>query len=120
MTQFHCTKRATKAAEKAKHAVADECSRLKAVLRANPEYGRVVPGTGGLRKMRVRVKGFKGQSGGYRTIYSKHDTSDGVRIAFHAVYCKSDIADLSTDQYKAISTDAAAIARHIADVAWSE
>lgn len=120
MTLFHCTKETTKAAAKAAHRVADECQRLKAVLRTNPEYGVVVPSTGGLRKMRVRVKGCKGQRGGYRAIYSKHETDNGVRIAFHYVYSKQDAADLHADKYGELSLEAAQIAKNIDSVPWEE
>lgn len=120
MTRFHCTKSTDKAARKAKHSVVDECSHLKAVLRANPEYGEVVPGTRGLRKMRVRVKGFRGQRGGYRAIYSKHDSEDGIRIAFHSVYSKSDVADLDHTQYAKLAEESAALAKNLDSVNWED
>ncbi len=120
MTLFHCTKGTVKAAAKATHPIAEECPRLKAVLRANPEYGVVIPGTSGLRKMRVRVKGLKGQRSGYRAIYSKHETDDGVRIAFHYVYYKGDAADLHPDQYSSLRAEAEQLARGLNHVAWSD
>lgn len=120
MTRFHGTDAANKSARKARHRVVDECPRLKAVLRANPEFASVVPGTSGLRKMRVRVKGVTGKSGGYRAIYSKHDTDDGVRIAFHYVFYKGDAADLHADQYKLLSKEAEQLAASIGSVEWFE
>lgn len=120
MTRFHCTEETLKVARKAKHAVADECPHLKAVLRANPEYGVVVPGAGGLRKMRVRVKGFRGQRGGYRAIYSKHDTEEGIRIAFHYVYSKSDAEDLHPDKYAELARESRELARNFDAVEWED
>jgi hypothetical protein len=103
------------------HPVLAECAKLKAVLRANPAYGVVVPGNSSLRKMRVRVPGLnKGKSGGYRAIYSKHDTDEGVRIVFHAVFYKDDVQDLSVDQYRALSAEAKEIAASIGSTEWEE
>lgn len=118
--RFHCTGDARKASSKASHDVIGECPRLKQVLRANPEYGDVVPGTRGLRKMRVRVQGFRGNRGGYRTIYSKHDTDEGVHVVFHFLFFKGDAADLHQDKYAELSREAERIAANLAAVAWEE
>lgn len=45
----------------------DERLDLIAYLAANPKDGDVIPGTGGIRKLRWRAKG-KGKSGGVRVI----------------------------------------------------
>jgi len=41
---------------------------LQHALAQNPEMGNVMPGTGGLRKLRWRAAG-RGKRGGYRVIY---------------------------------------------------
>jgi hypothetical protein len=46
----------------------DEYSRLQQVLAAEPEVGSVIPGSGGVRKMRWGVAG-RGKRGGLRVIY---------------------------------------------------
>ena len=46
----------------------DEYSELQQALIANPEAGAVVPGSGGIRKLRWGVAG-RGKRGGLRVIY---------------------------------------------------
>ena len=46
----------------------DEYSELQQALIANPEAGAVVPGSGGIRKLRWGVAG-RGKRGGIRVIY---------------------------------------------------
>lgn len=46
----------------------DEYSRLQQALAADPEVGSVIPGSGGVRKMRWSVAG-RGKRGGLRIIY---------------------------------------------------
>jgi mRNA-degrading endonuclease RelE of RelBE toxin-antitoxin system len=46
----------------------DEYSRLQEVLMRDPESGPVIPGTGGVRKLRWAAPG-RGKRGGYRVIY---------------------------------------------------
>jgi hypothetical protein len=46
----------------------NEMRELQAVLIANPEAGDVIPGSGGVRKLRWRAPG-RGKRGGYRVIY---------------------------------------------------
>ena len=46
----------------------DEYSRLQLALAADPEVGSVIPGSGGVRKMRWSVAG-RGKRGGLRVIY---------------------------------------------------
>ena len=46
----------------------DEYSRLQQALAAEPEVGAVIPGSGGVRKMRWGVAG-RGKRGGLRVIY---------------------------------------------------
>ena len=46
----------------------DEYSQLQRAIIANPEVGSVIPGSGGVRKMRWGVAG-RGKRGGLRIIY---------------------------------------------------
>ncbi len=46
----------------------DEYARLQATLAANPDAGRVVPGSGGVRKLRWGQPG-RGKRSGIRVIY---------------------------------------------------
>ena len=45
-----------------------EYGQLQNVLMANPEAGDVIPGSGGVRKLRWRAAG-RGKRGGFRVIY---------------------------------------------------
>lgn len=46
----------------------DEYRELQKALMNNPETGNVIPGSGGIRKLRWRTPG-RGKRGGYRVIY---------------------------------------------------
>ena len=46
----------------------DEMRELQVALLGNPHAGDVVPGTGGVRKLRWKARG-RGKRGGYRIIY---------------------------------------------------
>lgn len=70
----------------------DERESVKTYLAANPKAGVVVPGMGGLRKLRWAGRG-KGKRGGVRVIYYFHDRS--MPIFLIAAYAKSEKADIS-------------------------
>lgn len=66
-------------------------------LAADPETGDVMPGLGGLRKVRMAAKG-KGKRGGARVIYLH---LSGRRIIFlFYVYTKGRVEDLNAGQKK--------------------
>ena len=69
----------------------DELRRLQEVLIALPTAGVVIPGTGGLRKIRMAVDG-QGKRGGVRVIYYLAD-SDFVYLLL--AYVKSVKENLS-------------------------
>ncbi len=49
----------------------DEYAELQLFMMENPEAGRVIPGSGGVRKLRWKRKGM-GKRGGLRVIYYLH------------------------------------------------
>lgn len=65
------------------------------------ESSPVIPGTGGLRKLRVSDAGRgKGKRGGYRVIYL--DIPEMKRTYLLGLYGKGDKADLSQDEKKVL------------------
>ena len=73
----------------------DEYKDFQNELAEDPEKGNVIPGLGGLRKVRVQLAG-RGKRGGARVIYLLIPRP-GVVILFYA-YSKGDFEDLSADQ----------------------
>ena len=65
----------------------------------NPQMGVVIPGTGGIRKMRWAGSG-RGKRGGARIIYFV--ALDDGQILMLYVYAKNDRGDLSESQKKAL------------------
>lgn len=64
-------------------------------LLRNPDAGTVIPGTGGVRKLRVADRG-KGTRGGGRVIYIvRHRTG---RIYLLSCYAKAEKEDLTSDE----------------------
>ena len=66
-------------------------------LAKRPKAGRIIQGTGGLRKVRIARPG-KGKSGGTRVIYYYH--SEGKPILQLLIYAKADQENM-TDAQKA-------------------
>ena len=64
----------------------DELAKLQFVLIENPEAGNVVPGSGGVRKLRWGMRG-RGKRGGLRVIYFAK-TAQGL-IYMLTIYPKS-------------------------------
>jgi hypothetical protein len=62
----------------------------------NPEKGKLIQGSGGLRKIRWAIQG-RGKSGGLRIIYYFYPPS---QIFMLVVYKKGSQEDLSSDQLK--------------------
>src|SRR5262245_19420391 len=73
---------------------------LQRDLANDPELGDLIPGTGGLRKVRVSSKG-KGKRGGARVIYFCFVTAS--RIAMLLAYPKNAKDDLDADEKKALA-----------------
>jgi RelE toxin of RelE / RelB toxin-antitoxin system len=64
-------------------------------IAVSPTVGALVPGTGGVRKVRWHMSG-RGKSGGARIIYYYHD--DSIPIFLITAYAKSEAANLSEKQ----------------------
>jgi mRNA-degrading endonuclease RelE of RelBE toxin-antitoxin system len=79
----------------------DDFRSLQNLLMLQPEVGDLIPGTGGLRKLRFgNARRGKGKRGGLRVIYYWWDT--GSQIWLFTVYNKDEIADLTPLQRKAL------------------
>jgi hypothetical protein len=70
----------------------EERDELIGYLAHNPKAGDVVPGAGGIRKIRWRLEG-RGKRGGARVIYFFHDVS--VPLFLLTVFPKNERVDLS-------------------------
>jgi mRNA-degrading endonuclease RelE of RelBE toxin-antitoxin system len=75
----------------------EDYAALQAQLARHPESGKVIPGSGGLRKVRWAGSG-RGKRGGLRVIYHWRVAKDC--IAMLLVYPKNERDDLSGDQLK--------------------
>ncbi|MBM4245655.1 MAG: hypothetical protein FJ148_17915 [Deltaproteobacteria bacterium] len=77
----------------------DDYRLLQLELLRNPEVGRLIPGTGGLRKLRWSASG-RGKRGGARVIYFWHATSQHLLMPF--AYPKNERDDLTVSQRRAL------------------
>jgi len=74
---------------------------IQAELLKNPEAGRVLQGTGGLRKVRIADPSRdKGKRGGYRVIYL--DLARVERTYLLALYDKDEKDDISPDEKRVL------------------
>lgn len=81
----------------------DERYGLVDYLARHPEKGDLIPGTGGLRKLRWS-KGGRGKRSGYRAIY--YFFSEDFPICLLAIYPKNQRVNLSAEQRKQLSAQA--------------
>lgn len=72
---------------------------LERALLENPQEGDVIEGTGGARKLRIKL-GTHGKSGGARVIYL--DVFEKEKLYFLFAYPKNVQENLTADQKKAI------------------
>lgn len=77
----------------------DQLRRLQNDLAANPEAGDVIPGMGGLRKIRMPIPG-RGKRGGARVLHLVFLRAS--RIYMVQAYTKGDMADLPPDVKKQV------------------
>lgn len=75
----------------------EDYSALQVYLAKYPDGGKVIPGSGGMRKIRWAGSG-RGKRGGLRVIYYWWVAKD--RISMLLVYPKNEQDDLSADQVK--------------------
>jgi hypothetical protein len=73
----------------------DEYQRLQIYLASRPAAGTVIPGSGGLRKLRWSAGG-KGKRGGARVIYYWAVSEDQILMLF--IYSKGERDDLTPQQ----------------------
>ena len=69
----------------------DEYLGLQSFLLQYPEAGKVVPGSGGVRKIRWAISG-RGKSGGVRIIYYFKKQDDEIWLL--TIYSKSELANI--------------------------
>ena len=75
----------------------DAFLRLQRLMMLNPEAGVLIPGTGGLRKLRfVDKRRGKGKRGGLRVIY--YWWNAGSQFWLFTIYDKDEMSDLSKAQ----------------------
>lgn len=77
----------------------DDYGVFQRALAENPQAGDVIPGTGGLRKIRVAAKGH-GKSGGARVIYYHFASASRIGLLF--VYPKNEQVSLTPAQKLAL------------------
>ena len=79
----------------------DELADVQRLLLARPDAGKIIPKSGGLRKLRVAAKGH-GKRGGARIIYYWVVAND--RILMLDIYAKNERDDLSAGELKLLRT----------------
>ena len=84
----------------------DEIAALVDHIAANPEDGDVIPGTGGIRKLRWGRAGT-GKRGGARVIYFHHNADMPVYLLL--AYAKAQATDLTADEKRTLTALAAAL-----------
>ena len=75
----------------------DEYRLLQAQLVQRPDAGKIIPGSGGLRKLRWSASG-RGKRGGARVIYYWFVSNEVILMLF--AFPKNEQADLTPDQLK--------------------
>jgi len=79
----------------------DALRQIQSELLKNPESGRVISGTGGLRKLRITDAGRrKGKRGGFRVIYL--DLPKVELTYLLALYSKDEKDDISNEEKKVL------------------
>ncbi len=86
----------------------DAFAEFQAELAQNPEKGPVIEGTGGLRKVRWKLKG-KGKSGGMRIMYLFLKLHGVIHLIF--VFVKSESDNLTADEKKQLKNIVSTIKR---------
>ena len=77
----------------------DQYRALQIALLSRPEQGALIPGGGGIRKIRWGAKS-RGKRGGYRLVYYWEKKSETFYMLF--MYAKNEREDLTRDQIKTL------------------
>lgn len=77
----------------------EDLEALKKKLISNPESGDIIPGTGGIRKIRLK-SATKGKRGGFRVCY--FDDPRKEELFFLRIYGKNEKEDLSAAEKKSL------------------
>lgn len=77
----------------------DDYRELQLALILHPDSGAIIPGSGGLRKIRWSMQG-RGKRGGVRVIYYWIDARNKILMLF--MYAKNDQEDLTPEQLKVL------------------
>ncbi len=80
----------------------DEYQGLQNYLLQHPEAGKVVPGSGGVRKVRWKMAG-KGKSGGVRVIYYFKKRDDEIWLL--TIYSKSEVENIPAHVLREIAKE---------------
>jgi len=86
----------------------DERDRMIDFIARNPEAGDLMPGTGGIRKLRWQRHGM-GKRGGARVVYFYHDPAMPVFLLL--AYAKARQEDMTTDEKRQAAAIVAALKR---------
>ncbi len=78
----------------------DDYFELQATLLLDPEAGVVIPGTGGIRKIRIAAGG-RGKRGGARVIYYRFVDESHIGMLF--VHAKNERDDLTAAEKKVLA-----------------
>jgi mRNA-degrading endonuclease RelE of RelBE toxin-antitoxin system len=74
---------------------------IQNILLKNPSSGDIIPGTGGVRKLRIRDSSRgKGKRGGFRVLYL--DLPEKRKTYLLWIYGKNESEDISPDEKKEI------------------
>ena len=79
----------------------DELRDLENEIMENPEKAPLIPGTGGIRKIRIKLPG-RGKSGGARVIYI--DFIHQQHVYFLAAYAKNKQENLTDEEKKILKS----------------
>ena len=80
----------------------DEYLGLQMFLISNPESGKIIPGSGGIRKIKWRISG-KGKRGGIRVIYYYKRTESEIWLL--TIYNKSEKDSIPTQKLLEIAKE---------------
>jgi mRNA-degrading endonuclease RelE of RelBE toxin-antitoxin system len=80
----------------------EEYNALQWELLCRPDAGKIIPGSGGLRKIRWQAPG-RGKSGGYRVIYYWLSVKDEIWLL--TIYAKNEAESIPAHILKAIKKE---------------